>query len=179
MKLTGQQLADLRAGRTVELRHGFDESHPLAEVELRDRFKVSDELWLELRGWSADDEAEEYVYRLRRCAMPDAPRLLMPARRPKHSELGYTDKPYLSLRDEPECVDEKAQDNISKEGWAGFNQRQRQRLIDRRMLAIEERLKLAWGDGQRLRIDLSDSLRAVERIVASMERRTDQSKEAA
>jgi hypothetical protein len=179
MKLTGQQLTDLRAGRTVELRHPFDEDHPLTQIEVRQQFRLTDHIWLELREIGADDLTEEYVYRVRRCAAPDAPRLLMPAGRPKHSELGYTDKAYLSLRDEPEAVDAATQARISGDGWAGFNQRERQRLVDRRMLAIEERLRLAWGDGQRLRIDMSDSLRAVERIVSAMERKTSQDRDAA
>lgn len=134
--------------------------------------------WVIVEGWGFDDETEEYVIELRRCPAPDVPRMLVPMGRAGDG-LGYTDKAYLAMRDEPECVDAATQKRIAEQGWAGFNEREKQRHIDRRLLALEERLKLAWGDGQRLGIDLSSNLQAIDRIVGSMERKTDQSKEAA
>lgn len=104
----------------------------------------------------------------------DVPRLLS-----VDSSKGYTDKAYLALPEEPEAVDVKVQEKYAKEGWAGFRDRERHRILDRRLLALEDRMRLAWGDGQRLGIDLSSNLQAIDRIVSSMERKTDRSREAA
>jgi hypothetical protein len=98
---------------------------------------------------------------------------------PTDEDLGYTSQRWTALPDEPEGVSRADQDRIAAEGWTGFKTRESLRLAQRRRLALEERLRLAWADGQRLNISLSADLRAIERIVASMERKTDQSQKAA
>lgn len=102
-----------------------------------------------------------------------------PVGEPTPDDLGYASHPFSAMPLEPEAVDATAQHRITKDGWEGFNMRERQRLLDRRALALEDRMRLAWGDAQRLRLDVSGSLAAIDRIVASMERRTDQTKDAA
>lgn len=165
-----------------EIRLPADYEHPVEEgtgelAPVRTAVHREPTCWVLITDWHFDDDTDEYVIEVRRCAAPDTPRMLMPKARAGDG-LGYTSQPYMAMRDEPECVDEGMQKRISTEGWAGFNQRQKQRLLDRRLLALEERLKLAWGDGQRLGIDLSGNLRAIDRIVGSMERKTDQGKAA-
>jgi hypothetical protein len=98
---------------------------------------------------------------------------------PTDEDLGYTSQHWTALPDEPEGVSRTDQDRIAAEGWTGFRARESLRIAKRRQLALEERLRLAWADGQRLNISLSADLRAIERIVASMERKTDQSSKAA
>lgn len=171
-----------------EIRFPSDYAHPVEEgtdevAPVRTARGREPVCWVIVEGWGFDDDTDEYVIELRRCPAPDVPRLLLPAgRSPSRTEIGYTDIPGLAMRgnsDPGEAVDQTTQDKFTKEGWAGYNQRERHRLIDRRMLAIEERLKLAWGDGKRMGLDLSDNLRAIDRIVGSMERKTDQSRPAA
>jgi hypothetical protein len=171
-----------------EIRLPADYEHPVEEgageqAPVRTAAHKDPTCWVLVTDWHFDDATDEYVIEVRRCAAPDTPRLLVPAgRTPSRTELGYTDLPAFAMRgncDPGEAVDEKAQEQITKEGWAGFNGRERQRLLDRRLLALEDRMRLAWGDGQRLGIDLSGNLQAIERIVGGMERRTSQERDAA
>ena len=187
MILTKPQIADLHRGKLTELRYPIDEPPP---EEVNGVYAVftsrgkEPSAWVRIMGFEVwtdpDDQHEEWLLRFAKVPAPDVPRLLMyNGRRPGRTELGYTDIPAYAMRDEPEAVDEKTQKKITKDGWTGFRDRERHRILDRRLLALEERMKLAWGDGQRLRISLSDDMRAIERIVAAMERKTDQSSKAA
>lgn len=174
--LTKAHIALVRAGKATDLRFP-----PETEIDWEPghRVRISDALWFMVLSWKFDQTTDELVYRVRKCAMPDTPRLLMPAgRRPTRTELGYTDFEGFAMHGEPEAVDEATQEQITRDGWAGFNARERHRALDRRLLALEERLKLAWGDAQRLRIDVSSDLRVIERRVEAMESKTDRSRAA-
>jgi hypothetical protein len=176
-----------------EIRLPADYPHPVEEgsgeaAPVRTKAHGDPACWVLVTGWTFDDDTDEYVIEVQRCAAPDTPRLLHSShhRPPAWATVDdpgqYTDRRAFAMggnSDPGEAVDPATQAQFTKEGWDGFNARARQRLVDRRLLAIEERMRLAWGDGQRLGIDLSENLKQIDRVITSMERKTGQQQDAA
>jgi hypothetical protein len=116
-------------------------------------------------GSYADDTAQEIVYEYRRTLPLDSPRLLTPAGRPKGSELGYTDKPYLSMIDEPEAVDQDTQDRLTLEAIGRDAKRRREQSIaarrERELLPILERIELVKAAAAQNHISVHAEVKAL------------------
>ncbi len=125
-------------------------------------------LWVRIVDSDYDETALEYVYQVERVNAPDTPRLLTPAGRPKGSELGYTDKPYLSMTDEPEAVDQATQDRLTQAAIGRHAKRRREQSLaarrDRELLDIATRIQNAREAARHNHIDIRDDLRVVHRL---------------
>lgn len=108
---TPEYIGDVMNGRrtTIPLQHRPDPTLPLG-LWVQD----ADQPTCLLRITACQFDGEGWTVEVRPWVYEHTPRLLMPAGRPKGSELGYTDKPYLSMVDEPEAIDLRLLDK----GWA-------------------------------------------------------------
>jgi hypothetical protein len=124
--------------------------------------------WITILDSWPDDATSEYVYTIARVPTPDTPRLLTPAGRPRGSELGYTDKPYLSMIDEPEAVDPDTQEALTLAAIGRDAKRRREHSIaaqrERALLTILERIALARTAAANNGISVHSELKAVTRM---------------
>jgi hypothetical protein len=65
----------------------------------------------------------------------------------------YVSSPTLAAADEPECVDERTQDQFAREGFQGWAAREASREADRERLSLEERLRMVRVEARAKGID--------------------------
>jgi hypothetical protein len=97
-------------------------------------------------------------------------RLLAPAARPAHTELGYTDLPGAAMRDEPEAVTEAEQKRITDHAHAVSLARKGNLQKELNALTLDKRLLLLEAARAQRRIDVTRELRGIAHAVAEAER---------
>lgn len=167
------QITHALAAKATEFRFPAEYPHPPEEgvgelAPVRAGQGKEPVFWVHVTNWFFDDDTDEYVVEFRKVPAPDVPRLLMPAARPKGSELGYTDKAYLSLRDEPECVDVETAERFARDGRerderaARLRSKRAQR--DRELLSLEERMVNARRAARMNEVDVHAELRVLRKF---------------
>jgi hypothetical protein len=84
------------------------------------------------------------------------------------SQYGYTDRPDLALRSEPEAISQEAQDALAARSQRAARDAQLEEWRERRGAVARE---LQWLYSQRLRRDVRTQLRAVQRQLDRLDRK--------
>jgi hypothetical protein len=91
----------------------------------------------------------------------------------------YVSSPTLAAADEPECVDERTQDQFAREGHQGWLAREAARQANRDLLTLDERVRLALAEGDAQGTDLHRQKQALLQRVKAIENKVNRERRAA